>query len=236
MAAIEKREAKLFEATHVVAQFYDELECFMDILIDGMGRNDFGTFAERLHCGTFVHKNLPRRLLSAVTLVFFRGAVCGQGEEGEEEEVDRAENRTIAVTKDLKVPFATFWLFRPMSVPCIRTLESPRLLLGVLGNFSLVERRNRSRVLSKNVSLSLGNFVQLCPAPGNKAGDFLEARCVRPKTMQRYCLQAELRSIESHRLLELESHERVNALSRRLALLCAPGNRGPRKKGGLRIQ
>jgi len=70
MSGIEEREKNLYNATDTLAQFYDEIESFMDILSGSMERLGFPANAERLRSGTFTVRNLPRRLLASVLVIY----------------------------------------------------------------------------------------------------------------------------------------------------------------------
>jgi len=71
MSTIDEREQNLHNATDTLAQFYDEIESFMDLLFGQHGGvSAFPTKAERLRPGTFTIANLPRRLLASAFVIY----------------------------------------------------------------------------------------------------------------------------------------------------------------------
>ena len=70
--SIEDREKNLFNATDTLAQFYDEIESFTDILSGKMERKGYPSSEEQLRSGTFGIRNLPRRLLASAMVMFVK--------------------------------------------------------------------------------------------------------------------------------------------------------------------
>jgi len=144
VATTEQKEQNLFNATETLAQFYDEIESFLDILYSNMEREGFATKGERLRSGTFTVKNLSRRLLATATVIYIGG--IGDDEEivdddeleGDEEDIATSKlgKAEIAITPELRIPFVHIALFEPNTIPTARTLESPTLCVGAIGDMS----------------------------------------------------------------------------------------------------
>ncbi len=230
MNEIETREQNLFNATDTLAQFYDEIESFMDILFGSMERLGFGAKAERLRSGTFSLRNLPRRLLATATVIYVKG-VGSVEDAGEDDEIDeepedegsetaKAGKEEVTITDDLRIPFVSLFLFPAKMIPSVRTLTSPQLLLGALGRMRFLDKKTAQPANLDAPTLSLSNLVQIPIAPTSKEGDTVRVNCWRPKIMKKYRLEATLVGLQNHRLLELDSQEKIREIADRLAAFC----------------
>jgi hypothetical protein len=112
MISIDDKERNLFNATEILAQFYDEIESFLSILFSQMGRAGCNAKAERLRSGTFTVNNLSRRLLATATVVYIRGEsddeeILDEEEiENEEQAATAKEKGELPITPELQIPFA----------------------------------------------------------------------------------------------------------------------------------
>ena len=227
MTSIEERETNLYNATDTLAQFYDEIESFMGILSGKMERLGYTASEERLRSGTFGISNLPRRLLASAMVMFVKGIDdTTEDDEPEEEpeneggEIAKAGKQDLTITPDLRIPFVSLFLFTPKTIPSVRTLASPQLLLGALGNMRFVEKKTGQPSNLESPSLALSNLVQVPVSPGSKVGDTLRVGCWRPKAMRRFKLEAALVGFESRRLLEMDSQEKIGEIADKLAAFC----------------
>jgi hypothetical protein len=224
MSTIEDRETNLNNATDTLAQFYDEIDSFMSILSSKMERLGYPASEERLRSGTFGIRNLPRRLLASAMVLFFKNIDdTTEDDEAEDEsetevgEIDTASRQELTITSDLRLPFVSLFLFPPKTIPSVRTLGSPQLLLGAVGNMHLVEKKTGQPCNLESPSLSLSNLVQLRVSPESKVGAALHVGCWRPKAMRRYNLKATLIGFESRRLLEIDTEEKIGKIADQLA-------------------
>jgi hypothetical protein len=232
MNDIEEREQNLFNATDTLAQFYDEIESFMDLLFGCMERLGFSSKAERLRSGTFTIANLPRRLLASAMVMYVKGEgavedAADDNEPDDEPEEDGGEiaktgKAEVMITPDLKIPFVSLFLFRPKLIPSVRTLESPRLLLGAVGNIRFIEKKTGQPANPESPSLAFSNLVQVPVNPVSKVGDELRVNCWSPKAMKRFKLVTDLIGFESVRLLEMDTQERIKAVADKLVAFCKP--------------
>ena len=227
MTSIEEREKNLHNATDTLAQFYDEIESFMGILSGRMERLGYPASEERLRSGTFGIRNLPRRLLASAMVMFVKGIEdTAEDDEPEEEpeneggEIVKAGKEELTITPDLRIPFVSLFLFSPKTIPSVRTLEPPQLLLGALGNMRFVEKKTGQPSNLESPSLALSNLVQVPVSPGSKVGDTVRVGCWRPKAMRRFKLEATLVGFESRRLLEMDSQEKIGEIADKLAAFC----------------
>ena len=225
--SIEDREKNLFNATDTLAQFYNEIESFTDILSGKMERKGYPSSEERLRSGTFGIRNLPRRLLASAMVMFVKDTDDAAeddepDEEPENEGVEAAKvgKKKLTITRDLKIPFVSLFLFTPKTIPSVQTLESPQLLLGAAGNMRFLEKRTGQPSNMESPSLALSNLVQIPVAPDSKVGDAVRVDCWRPKAMRKYNLEATLIGFESHRLLELDTEEKIGEIADKLAAFC----------------
>lgn len=225
MSSIEEREQNLFNATATLAQFYDEIEGFMDLLFGSMERAGFSAKAERLRSGTFTIGNLPRRLLASATVIYVRDV--GEHDDGVDDDVDDEANgegpetagmgkAELAITPDLRIPFASLYLYRPKTIPSVHSLEPPRLLVGALGSMRFLERKTGQPVVPESPSLALSNLVQIPIGPESKVGSEVHVRCWRPKAMKRFTMEATIVAVEGLRLLEVDSQEKIQAIAKKL--------------------
>ena len=120
----------------------------MGILSGKMERLGYPASEERLRSGTFGIRNLPRRLLASAMVMFVKSIDdTAEDDEPEEEpeneggEVVKAGKQELTITPDLKIPFVSLFLFSPNTIPSVRTLKSPQLLLGAVGNMRFVEKK-----------------------------------------------------------------------------------------------
>lgn len=230
MSSIEEREQNLYNATATLAQFYDEIESFMDLLFGSMERLGFSGKAERLRSGTFTIANLPRRLLASATVIYVHDAAdcedapedSDTGDEADEEhgETSHMDKEEVAITPDLKIPFVSLHLFRPKTIPSVQGLEPPRLLLGALGNMKFVDRKTGQSANPESPSLALSNLVQVPIGPDSRVGKTIRIHCWRPKVMRRLKMEATVAALESIRLLELDSQEKIQKVAEKLAGFC----------------
>ena len=227
MKSIGDREQNLFNAIDTLAQFYDEIDSFMDILFREMGKAGYTTKAERLRPGTFTVSNLPRRLLGTAMVLYVKGVgdqeeVTGEEEEeeGEGEVAEKIIKAEIAIVKGLKIPFTNIWLFDHKSVPSVATLSSPLLIVGAIGDIRFIEKRSGQPVELDSPMLSLSNLVQLPVRPNDKPGRAVRVNCWRPKSMRRYRMEAKLIRFETQPLLEMDSQEKIKAIAEKLAGFC----------------
>ena len=114
----------------------------------------------------------------------------------------------------------SLFLFSPNTIPSVRTLESPQLLLGALGNMRFVDKKTGQPGNLESPSLALSNLVQVPVSPGSKVGDTVRVDCWRPKAMRRYKLEATLVGFEARRLLEIDAEEKIGEIADKLAEFC----------------
>jgi hypothetical protein len=225
--SVEEREKNLFNATDTLAQFYDEIESFTDILSGKMERKGYPSSEERLRSGTFGIRNLPRRLLATAMVMFVKDTDdTAEDDEPDDEpeneggEPTKAGKQELTITPDLKIPFVSLFLFTPKTIPSAQTLESPQLLLGAVGNMRFFEKKTGQPSNLESPKLALSNLVQIPVAPNSKVGDAVHVDCWRPKAMRKYRLGATLLGFESRRLLEIDTEEKIGAIADQLAAFC----------------
>jgi len=226
MLSIDDREQNLFRATETMAQFYDEIESFLQILRDSMAKADFGLVNWRLRSGTFSYRNLTRRLLATATMMYFKGSDDTELEDEEAaDEIEEADEkkvgkRSIVIDPSLKIPFVMVWLFRPTAIPSTRTLSSPQLLVGAFSNFTFSDKKTGQKAAIEKPELALSNLAQLSPRPTSGVGEHITTSCWRPTAMRKFTLDAEIVAWEKHRLLDFDSHEKIQAVAQKLAGYC----------------
>ena len=228
MENIGEREQNLFNATDTMAQFYDEIETFLGILFGNMEREGFSGTAERLRSGTMSVKNLTRRLLAAITVLYVEGNAKTEEsvEEDEAEDEDKldageeAREDEVILSKDVKIPFVCVWLFRPSTIPTAHTLSSPLLLTGAIGDFAFIDKKSKERVELSEPKLSMSNLVQVRFAPNSKSGDIQNLNFWRPKSMRKYKLEAKLVGFDSQKLLEIDSQAKIKTIAEKLVGYC----------------
>ena len=228
MKSVEEREKNLFNATGTIAQFYDEIESFLDILFGNMERAAFDAKAERLRSGTFTTTNLTRRLLATATVIYVKGIEQTDddeeedADEGNEVETTKTAKKEIPITANLKIPFVQVSLFQPRLIPSVHTLTSPMLYLGVVGDLSFIEKKTGEVAKPNSPALSLSNLanIRLGQISKRKKGGDVIIPCWRPARMKKYKLLGKLIGFEGRRLLEIDTQERVGEISGALISLC----------------
>lgn len=225
--SIEDREKNLHNALDTLAQFYDEIESFMDILSGKMERLGYPASEERLRSGTFGIRNLPRRLLASAMVMYVKDIDdTAEDEETEEEpeneagEIAKVGKQELTITPDLRIPFVSLFLFPPNTIPSVRTLESPQLLLGAVGDMRFLEKKTKQLAKLESPSLALSNLVQIPVSPESKVGGTVHVDCWRPKAMRRYRLEATLVGFESRKLLEIDTEGKIGEIADKLVAFC----------------
>jgi len=229
MSKLADREQNLFNATETLAQFYDEIESFFSILYRHMQAYGFTAKAERLRSGTFTVKNLTRRLLATISVMYIKSAdepeETEEAEEPEEEEANDLEEKAgkdtdITITSATKVAMVTLHLFTPKTIPSAHTLSSPLLLTGVLSNFEFVDKKNGQPVRNSEQVIGLANLGQITLKTDNKVGASLGIRCWKPKSMRKNKLQGTLIGFDARPLLEIDSQSKIKDIADRLVSYC----------------
>jgi hypothetical protein len=224
MASIEDRETNLYNATDTLAQFYGELESFMGILSDKLKQEGFAR-AEKLRSGTLRVRHLPRRLLASAMVVYVKDKDIEDVEEEDEVEeehedegveIAKAEKNKLMITPDLRVPFVTLFLFSPNTTPRVRTLESPKLLPGALGNMRFVEKKTDKARSLESPSLPLNNLARVRALPDTKVDGKVVVGC-QPRAMRQFKLETTLVGFESRRLLEIDTEDKIVEIAAKLA-------------------
>lgn len=226
MSTLREREQNLFNATETMAQFYDEIESFLTILYGNMERGGFAVKTERLRSGTFTIKNLTRRLLASVSIMYIRDA--GKAVDIEDEEDDEgidlekaAKDTNTIITAETRIPLLTVHLFSPRTIPTSHTLISPLLLMGAIGNFEFLDRKTEAVSKATSHTIALSNLGQIHLNPNNQVGSVLGIRCWKPKDMKKYKLRGKLIAFEPLKLLEIDSQEKIKSITDKLMSYCA---------------
>ena len=226
MATIDEKERNLFNATETLGQFYDEIESFLDILYSNMERAGFSAKGERLRSGTFTVKNLSRRLLASATVIYIRG--FGDEEEVvddelEGDEVDMATAKLgkaeLAITPALRVPFVHIALFEPNTIPTARTLESPTICIGALGDMSFLDKKTGDTASPDSPVMTLTNLANIRMKSNHKQGDQIRLSVWKPARMKKFKLAATLLGFEKVRLLQIDTQPKIREISEKLAAL-----------------
>ena len=227
MPTMDDKEKNLFNATETLGQFYDEIESFVAILYSNMERCGFSAKGERLRSGTFTVKNLSRRLLATATVIYIRGIgesddVLEENELDDEEDIDTAKlgKAELAITPDLRIPFVHIALFEPNTIPTARTLASPSLCIGAIGDMTFVEKRSGAPVSPEAPVMSLSNLANIRVKSTHKSGDTIRINVWKPSRMKKYRLVGKLVGFEKSRLLEIDSQEKIRMLADKLAAFC----------------
>lgn len=226
MASIDEKERNLFNATETLGQFYDEIESFLGILYSQMERVGFSAKAERLRSGTFTVKNLSRRLLASATVIYIRGV--GDDEEiVDDEELENEDDEEVvsaklgkaelAITPGLHIPFAHIALFEPKTIPTARTLDSPTLCIGAIGDMSFVDKKTGQPAEPDSPVMTLSNLANIRLKSKHKPGDSIRINVGKPARMKKYRLVGKIIGFESMRLLEFDSQEKIRSLADKLA-------------------
>lgn len=226
MNTLEQREQNLLNATEVMAQFYDEIESFLTILYGEMERQGFASKAERLRSGTFTVKNLTRRLLASVSIMYIKDSAPLGGVVEEEDieddddgldDTEKGKDTDISIHRDMILPLLTVHLFKPKTIPTSHALTSPELLIGAIGNIEFVDRKTGKASESVSHNIGLSNLGQIYLKPDSPIGGTLGIRCGKPKSMRTYKLQAKILSFESIKLLEIDSQEKIKDIAQKLS-------------------
>ncbi len=226
MNTLEHREQNLFNATETMAQFYDEIESFLSILYSSMERAGFAIKNERLRSGTFVVKNLTRRMLATASIMYIRdNAKFGEIDDEEEDESTEMEGKPakdtdVTITKDSKIPLLTIHLFNPKTIPTAHTLSSPLLLIGAIGNMQFINKKTNELSNAESHTIGLSNLGQIQLKSGNKVGSSLGINCWKPKKMRNYKIVGKLIGFESLKLLEIDSQDKIKKIAAKLAGYC----------------
>jgi len=228
MASIKDREQNLFRATDTMAQFYEEVESFLDILFGAMEREGYTAKGERLRSGTITVRNLSRRLLATATVLYVKALDKPDEIYDEDDEGDaalsasqkKAKDKAIPITRKLQIPFVSLWLFAPNTIPSVRTLSSPILHVGALGEMRFVDKRTDKLARPASPALSLSNLAQVPIRPTNKAGDTVPLNCWSPAAMKKFRMIAKLLSLEGLRLLEIDTQEKIQKVAGKLVGFC----------------
>lgn len=224
VATIDEKERNLFNATETLGQFYDEIESFLDILYSNMERAGFSAKGERLRSGTFTIKNLSRWLLATATVIYTKGVGDEEGIvdddelEGEEEDIATAKlgKAEMAITPDLRVPFVHIALFEPNTIPTARTLESPTLCVGALGEMSFLDKKTGEAASPDSPVMTLSNLANIHPKAKHKQGGSIRLNVWKPARMKKFKLAAKLLGCEKSRLLEIDSQEKTRGIAENL--------------------
>lgn len=227
MNTLEQREQNLLNATETMAQFYDEIESFLTIMYSEMERAGFYTKTERLRSGTFTIKNLTRRLLASASIMYIKDSNKIDEDEEEMEDVDDPEleekpgkDTDVTITPDMIIPLINIHLFTPRTIPTSHTLSSPVLLIGALGEFRFVDKKTGKPSDAASHSIGLSNLGQLYIKPNSQVGSRLGISCWKPKSMKNYKIEGKLLHVESIKLLEIDSQEKIKEIAKKLAGFC----------------
>jgi len=231
MDNIETREQNLFNATDTMAQFYYEIESFLDILYGNMERAGFAAKAERLRSGTFTTKNLTRRLLATATVVYVKDIgpvddVLDEDEAEDEEDGDASKTakKEVPITDGFRMPFVQIARFRSRTIPSVRTLTSPMLYYGAAGEMKFVDKKSGNVSLPDSPVLSMSNLANIVLGPSPRKGGVVRIPCWNPSRMKKYKMEATLVGFESCRLLEIDSQEKISEIADALNGFCGPAN------------
>ncbi len=232
MPNIGENEKNLFNAMEVLGQFYDEIEGFLNILYSNMERAGFSATGERLRSGTVTTRNLARRLLASATIFYIRGVASA--DEGDiEEELDDEGDETasvkrgkeeVSITPELRIPFAHVALFPPNTIPTARTLESPTLCIGALGNMSFAEKRTDEPVQPEAPVMAISNLAHIGIKPSLKRGDAIRMNIWKPARMKKFRLVGRIVEFERQKLLEVDSQDRIRELAEKLLAFGSAAN------------
>jgi len=228
MATIDQKEQNLFNATETLGQFYDEIENFLAILYSDMERAGFAAKGERLRSGTFTVKNLSRRLLASATILYIRGVGDEDGEIVDDDEIEDDEDESataklgkaeLAITSKFRIPFVHISLFEPNTIPTARTLESPTLCIGVIGDMTFVDKKSGEPAILDAPVMTLSNLANIRLKSNLKKGDQVRLNVWKPARMKKYKLTAKLIGFQKLRLLEINSQEKIKEISESLVEL-----------------
>ncbi len=202
MLSIEEREQNLFNATDTLAQFYDKIETFLAILFGHMERAGYTTKGDRLRSGTFNIRNLTRRLLATAMVVYVKGVeredtVDDEDEQDDEDQdIEKAGKAEIPISEAMRIPFVQISLFTPRAIPSVRTLSSPMLQYGAVGELTFAEKKTGAPATPESPALALSNLANIRLPGAPKKGDAIEVNCGRPKRMKKFKLKGRLVGFE----------------------------------------
>ena len=226
MKSIEQREQNLFNAIETMAQFYDEIESFLSIFYSSMEREGFAVKTERLRSGTFTVKNLTRRMLASVSIMYIKDSAKltdieeEEEDEGIEIEEKHGKDTDVTITKDTKIPLLTIHIFKPRTIPTAHTLSSPLLLIGAIGDMQFADKKTGEVSKEDSHTIGLSNLGQIHLKPGNQAGSSIGIRCWKPKSMRNLKIVGKLIGFESIKLLEIDSQDKIKQFAAKLAGYC----------------
>ena len=226
MLSIEEREQNLFNATDTLAQFYDEIETFLAILFGHMERAGYATKGERLRSGTFTIRNLTRRLLASAMVVYVKGVDSDDAMDDEEEQDDEKQDAgnggkaEISISETMRIPFVQISLFAAKTIPSARTLSSPMLYCGALGNLAFIDKKTGVPAKPESPALMISNLANIPLGRARKQGDAIVVPCWNPSRMRKFKLRGHLVGFETRRLLEIDSQEKIQELAEHLVGLC----------------
>lgn len=223
MSTLAQQEKNLFNATETMAQFYDEIESFLNILFGNMERAGFTVKTERLRSGTFTVKNLTRRLLAKATVLYIKdgGKYVDvlDVEDDEDEIIEDAKpgkDTDVTITRKTKIPFVSIHLFNPKVIPTSHTLSSPVLLMGALGNMKFIDRKTGEVSKQESHMINLSNLANINFMPTNHKGGVVGIGRWKPKNMKHFRMEGKLIRFETKRLLEINSQEKIKAIAESL--------------------
>ena len=226
MLSIEEREKNLFNATDTLAQFYDEIETFLAILFGHMKRAGYTSKGDRLRSGTSGIRNLTRRLLATAIVVYVKGGGSEDTLDDEEEQDDEDQDAgkggkaEILISAATRVPFVQIFLFAPKAIPNAKTLSSPTLYYGALGNLAFVDKQTGAPAKPESPVLTISSLSNILLSGALKQGDTIEKKLSKPSQMKKFILKGRLVGFERRRLLEIDSQERIHELAEQLIGFC----------------
>ncbi len=224
MKSIDEREVNLFNATETLGRFYEEIEAFLDIAYSNMKRLGFTDKGERLLAGTFAVKNLARRLLASVTVMYIRGTEeledgADDGIEEDMEEGDESEKpgkQEVPIVDGLRIPFLHISLFEPNTIPTRKTMSSPSLCLGAIGDLGFEDKKDGQSARPVSPVVALTNLAHLRIRDDYAIGRALRQNIWKPSKMKKYRLVGKLVHFEKSQLLEFDSQEKIKAIAEQL--------------------
>lgn len=234
MRTIQERERNLFNAIDTLAQFYDEIESFFNILQARMEREGYSAGAERLQPGTFTLNNLSRRLIGTITVIFIKGAgdelddvALVEDETAEDDESKVSGGKAeVSITQDMCIPLVFLSLYTSRNIPAASKLTSPLLYTGAIGKPQFIDRKTENVVVPDKPVLSLSSLVNMRLKAAKKAGDKVRIPCWKPSRMRKYELETTLLDFKGQPLLGIDSIEKVDKLADDLAKLPLQVQRG----------
>ena len=226
MSSIEEREQNLFNATDTMAQFYDEIETFLAILFGHMERAGYATKSERLRSGTFTVRDLTRRLLASVMVIYVKGIGSedtlddDEEQDDEEQDAEKSGKTEISIQKAMRIPFVQIFLFPAKAIPSVRTLSSPMLYCGAMGDLTFIDKKTGAPAKPESPALTISNLANIRLGGAPKQGNSIEVPCWKPSRMKKLKLRGHLVGFETRKLLEIDSQERIQELAENLIGFC----------------